>query len=179
MYDSLASYNACETSSASPMRYRSSTSLTGDAGRAFDLALTSLTSQSFHLTSRRGTSVEFEGPGMRSTNQSALLGATTIRLVATAGQLELEADLGGVRFLTRRLFIFPLALLAFLFITFAVVYSAVFNQEQWHVSVVASIVGNALLWLVVAPIIAIAVRARTVKALDTLLHNVASAGQAV
>jgi hypothetical protein len=50
----------------------------GDTSRAFDLAIASLTSIGFRVTNRESRAVAFRGPGMNSTRQSPLLGATAI-----------------------------------------------------------------------------------------------------
>ena len=66
----------------------------GDSERAFDLALATLTAAGFRVSSKTSATVDFEGPGMNSTQQSPLVGASRIQLSRGSSELSLVAELG-------------------------------------------------------------------------------------
>lgn len=160
------------------MQHTAEAAFSGDTGRAFDLAVSALTGIGFRLTERTAHAVELTGPGMTNSRQSPLAGASRIRVSTGGGQLALDADLGGVRRMARFVTIFPIALCLFLGVVFAVVFGVVLNRDGWIIPVVAVVGGNALLWLFLGPVVARGLRVRTCRALDTLLANMATAGQA-
>jgi hypothetical protein len=64
----------------------------------------------FEMVKRQNDSVELLGPGMNSTRQKPVLGATVVRVELRGQQLRLEAELGGIDSLRRFMRRFPLAL---------------------------------------------------------------------
>ena len=67
----------------------------------------------FNLTSHDKNEVTLQGPGMRSTNQNPILGATEITLRQShtmRGKVAVDADLGGVRWMRRFMIVLPLSL---------------------------------------------------------------------
>jgi hypothetical protein len=153
------------------MRYENQVPFRGDLGRAFDLAIASLTSLGFRIVEKTATSVAFEGPGMVNTRQSPLTGASAIQLSAAGPDLRLEADLGGVAGMARFLYVFPFLLGAILLGVFALVFA---RMGAFWIAAVA--VGGAISpWLVLSPLMARWVRVRTTRALDVLLENAAAA----
>jgi hypothetical protein len=158
------------------MTYTQTISFDGNTAKAFDLAAAALTSIGFRLTSRDGSSLEMIGPGMTSTRQSTLLGASRIQVIRGGHELSVEAELGGVKRMTRFVTLFPIGLSLFLGVLFFVVFSFVFDHRAWLVPVVAVTGANALLWLFLAPVLARHVHTRTCRGIDALLSNMASAG---
>ncbi|QEG00825.1 hypothetical protein Mal15_49010 [Stieleria maiorica] len=84
----------------------------------------------FNVTSQNDNEVKLRGPGMRSTNQNPILGATEITLRrshSTRGKIAVQADLGGVRWMRNFMIFFPLCLFgglsAFMVITIAVAFA--------------------------------------------------------
>jgi hypothetical protein len=152
-------------------RYAASVPFRGDADRAFALAESALTALAFRHTERTAAALELVGPGMNSTRQSALVGASRIRIVSDRGELALEADLHGVASMARFVILFPIGLCLFLAILFAIVFSEVF----WGVA--AATGAAALLWLLLGPLMARTIRARTCRALDALLANMVIVGE--
>jgi hypothetical protein len=161
-----------------PIDYASTVPFEGNTAKAFDLASAALTTIGFRIQSRDGSSLELTGPGMGSTRQSALLGASRIRIDRGAHELSITAELGGVRRMARFLILFPLGLCLFLAILFFVLFSLLLGRSGWVVPVVVATGGNALLWMVLAPLVARHLRARTCRGIDTLLNNMAVAGNA-
>jgi hypothetical protein len=159
-----------------PMPYASSLPFRGDTDRAFSLAESALTAIGFRLTERTTGSVEMVGPGMIGSHQSPLVGASRIHILSNRGELAVEADLGGVERLSRFVTLFPLCLCLFLAILFSVVFGVLFGPGPWMFG--AAVPGGiALLWLVLGPLIARHIRARTCRGLDTLLANMVTVGE--
>ncbi len=61
------------------MRYTGTVPFTGDTSRAFDMATAALTPVGFRVSSRDKASLNLSGPGLRSTKQAAILGASSRR----------------------------------------------------------------------------------------------------
>jgi hypothetical protein len=149
----------------------------GDTSRAFDLAIASLTSIGFRVTNRESRAVAFRGPGMNSTRQSPLLGATEVVIREGDHGLTADAELGGVRRMSGFIRVFPIALNAFLLLTALGVAAGVHPPA---VSIVAMAAGgatavNAVLWLALSPIIARRLERRSCDAISNLLENLAAA----
>jgi hypothetical protein len=159
------------------MQYAASRSFRGDAERAFRLAESALTAIGFQITARTAGLLEAIGPGMNSSRQSALLGASRIRLVHGHGELAVEAELGGAAWMSRFITLFPIALVLGLGGVLAVVFSMVFRPGLWLIGVVGAVGLNTALWLWLGPRMARGIRARTDRALDALLANMASVGE--
>jgi hypothetical protein len=159
------------------MQYASSLPFRGDTEKAFRLAESALTAIGFRFTERTAGSVELVGPGMNSTRQSALAGASRIHLRGGRGELAVEADLGGVARMSRFVTLFPIGLALGLGVVLSVVFGALFGPGAWIVAVAAAVAGNAVLWLLLGPLLARGIRARTGRALDTLLANMVSVGE--
>jgi hypothetical protein len=160
------------------MQYAASLSFRGDTVKAFGLAEAALTALGFRFTERTASSVEWAGPGMNSNRESALMGATRIRVTSGGGELAVEADLGGVARLARFVKLFPIGLVLCLGIVFAVVFGVAVGPGAWIATVAAAVGGNAVVWLVLGPIMARSFRARTDSALDALLANMVAVGEA-
>jgi hypothetical protein len=159
------------------MQYASSLPFRGDTESAFRLAESALTATGFRLTERAPESMELVGPGMNSTRQSALVGASRVRVRRGDATLELEAELGGAERMSRFVTLFPIGLVLFLGVVLSAVFLIVFGAGMW-IAPVAAVVGvNAGLWLFLGPAMARGIRARTERALDALLANMAVVGE--
>lgn len=158
------------------MQYRSSLPFHGDPVEAFGLAETALTALGFRITERSPSSVRFDGPGMHSTRQSPLLGASRLRLVVGPNEIAMDAELGGAARMARFVRLFPIGLIAGIGILLSVVFFLVFGPGIWITVVGGALSANAALWLFLAPLMARGIRTRTERALDTLLANLVSVG---
>jgi hypothetical protein len=113
----------------------------------------------FRVVKRDSNSIEFIGRGMNSIKDDPIRGATGISLCAKAGILHLNANLGGVFFMTLFVCLFPPLLILSL---------SYFNPAN-------SDVNNYLwIWLIMGPMIAYLSRRRTIKALNRVLVNTIS-----
>jgi hypothetical protein len=159
------------------MDYASTVPFDGNTAKAFDLASTALTSLGFRIVTRDDASLDLAGPGMNSTRQSPLLGASRIRVTRGPRELALGADLGGVQWMTRFATFFPVGLSLCLGVGFLVLFGLLFGPGAW-ILVVGPVTGvNALLWLVLGPVLGRRLRARTCQGIDALLNNMAVAGK--
>lgn len=162
---------------------------TGDVETAFETASRVLMANGFAVTEQRDRLMEFTGPGMRSTKQNPILGASRIVMEADYDSLHLDAELGGVDQMRRFLTYFPQAMSAGFVLFFGVVMGFVFGQVfgmgfgvpfaqgwRWFLFVVPLATAGLAPWPVLAPLMVRGIRERTVAALDTLLNNMAAAG---
>ncbi|MCI0378566.1 MAG: hypothetical protein L0215_13235 [Gemmataceae bacterium] len=149
----------------------------GNAAKAFDLATAALTSLGFRTVARSNVMLEVEGPGMMSSRQSALLGASRIKITHGNRRLDLEAELGGVRRLARFVTWFPLGLSLVLAVILSVVFSMTLNESTWMLPVAAVTCGNAAIWLVAGPLLVRVIHRHTCRDIDTLLQNMVQMGK--
>jgi hypothetical protein len=151
---------------------------------ALEAAVATCIYNGFELVQRDAISAVLTGPGMYSTHQNALLGATKVTLQLRDHALEAAAELGGVDFMRRFLMRFPFLLGLGLGLLFAVVGGLHFGRQNgigfgvpwapgWRWLVVAF--GGAMLpvtpWLVLSPLMSRMILKRTQRALEVLVRN--------
>jgi hypothetical protein len=73
---------------------------------------------------------------------------------------------------------FPIALCLFLSVALLAFLSAILNQQQWGIAALAAPAANLLLWMVLGPVMARFIQARTCRGLDALLWSMAQMGSA-
>jgi hypothetical protein len=161
------------------MQYTSTVPFEGSTEKAFDLAAASLTSIGFQLIARDGSAMELLGPGMMNSRQSALRGASRIQIGRGAGELSIKAELGSVQKLMRFIYVFPIGLIFSLCLFFFILFSFLFDNRQWVVPLLLGVGANALVWVVLSPMMARLIHSRTCKAIDALLKSMAVTGNAV
>ena len=159
------------------MHYTAQVPFTGDTAKALDLAAAALTGIGFRMIARDETTLEMAGPPMTSTKQSPLVGSSHILAHRAASELSVEAELGGVQRMSRFVTFFPIGLCLLLCVVFYIVFGLIFEDGAWEIPVLAVTGGNALLWLLLAPIISRHIRARTCRGIDSLLENMTVAGR--
>lgn len=165
------------------MDYGAKIPFQGDARTALGFAATVLAGIGFKIVTRDETRLEAEGPGMNNTRESPLTGASRIRLAIRSGQLELEAELGGVQKMVRFVKFFPLALGFGLSVFFVVLFGFILPNvapnapanppSPWLVGGIPLMAVAP--WLFIAPVMSGFITRRTIRALDTLLTNMATA----
>jgi len=143
--------------------YEYSTPFRGDPDAAFTLAKTALLALGFEIL--RGSSAELraEGPGMRSTQQSALLGVSGFRFQIAASTLTASATLGGVATMKAFVTLFPPGLILSLVVLFAVLGHGISYLGLWLVAP----------WLVISPLMAALIERRTTRAVARLARSMA------
>lgn len=168
------------------MAYSNSIAFTGDAQRLLAAATTILMTHGFAVVYQDDHEIEFAGPGLKSTRQNPILGASTVIIRANHGRLSIEAEYGGVESLRRFMFRFPLLLGLGLGSAFAVMMTAMLVVIRltgvrfdfgapivWWLPILALL--PALLavspWVVLAPWIRHHLERKTTVAIETLMAN--------
>ena len=164
--------------------FTTSANACGIQDAALQSAVTTLMYNGFAITSRDATSATLSGPGLNSTKQPPILGASIVNLKVDGNLLHLNAELGGVDSMQRFLIYFPLVLGLGLGLFFGVGGGFAFGQrfgvgfgvpwaQGWQWMLVA--IGGSMLpvapWVILSPLMAKMIRSRTQRALTTLVHN--------
>lgn len=148
-----------------PKEHRFSVPFRGNRSAAIDVARTTLLAVGFEITAESEGELQAEGPGLRSTRQSPLLGASRYRFRVGSANIRVEALLGGVRNMKLFLFVFPAGLALLLMALFAIL-----RMENWWVPALA-----VSPWVVISPLMAVMVQRRTTRAVDGLARSMARA----
>jgi hypothetical protein len=147
-------------------------------------ALAILTNNGFAIVSRDKNSANLTGPGLNSTRQNPLLGASAIHLEIHDQQLRLDAELGGVDSMRRFLMRFPFMLGLGLGLFFGIFGGIVFGQQfgvgfgvpwaqgmTWIVLAICVAMLPVAPWLFLSPMMSQMIQRRTQNALTTLVTN--------
>ncbi len=166
--------------------FTTSSTTQGSSDGVLESAITTLTNNGFAITHRGATSVSLTGPGLNSTRQNPILGASKITLVLRGNSIDADAELGGVDAMQRFLMRFPFLLGLGLGLLIGVGGGLLFGHQfgvgfgvpwaqGWQWMVVA--IGGAMLpvapWLILSPLMAKMIRKRTQDAVETLVRNAA------
>jgi hypothetical protein len=144
-------------------QYEYSTPFRGDPGAAFTLAKTALLSLGFEILPGSSAELRARGPGMRSTQQSALLGVSEFRFQIAAATLTASATLGGVASMRAFVTLFPPGLILSLVALFAALGHGISYLG----------LGLAAPWLIISPLMAALIERRTTRAIDRLARSMA------
>jgi hypothetical protein len=148
------------------MEYKKTTEFNGSGADALDAARSVFINNNFRIQTMDGGGIVAIGPGLNSTRQNPLLGATVVKITAGTSSLALEASLGGIARMRTFLYAFPPVL--------GIVLSAVFLVIPGMPLYAAAIPWLAISpWAVLAPVMVGRIKKSTVTALDTLLANIA------
>ncbi len=158
--------------------------ITGTNDAVLQTALMVLTGQGFAIKDRSALSADLTGPGLNSTRQNPLLGASKIHLEIADQELRLAAELGGVETMHRFLKYFPILLGLGLGVVFAVGGGFLFGQQfgvgfgvpwvqgwRWLVMAFAGALLPVSPWLFLSPMMSRMILHRTQNALTTLVNN--------
>ncbi len=148
-----------------PKRYEFTTAFRGDPERAFARAKEALLAQGFEILPGSSAELRATGPGMRSTRQPALLGASELRFQLSASTLTVSATLGGVARVKAFVTLFPVGLILSL-----VALLAALGQGVSYLGL-----GLAVPWLFASPLMAALIERRTTRAVDRLARSMALA----
>jgi len=145
------------------MKYEKAQDFSGELGHVFDKADRILMSNSFQLIQNDDEFHKYKGPGMRSSKQNALLGASEICIKGEDGELHVVAKLGGARNMILFIMIFPFTLLGSLTLLFSVQGKSLPTHDLLII---------ALVLLILSPIMSFFMYKRTVRALDVFVGNI-------
>lgn len=167
-----------------PDRFEAEVRAVDNAERTFTQAITVLEAAGFKILSCDRQRAHLRGPGLNSTKQNPLLGATDIQVYRDNDHIKLQATLGGVATMEHFLKWFPLALGLGLGTLFSLVGGIGFGQAfgipfgvPWAQGIQWLLVAYTLAFLPIAPWFFISpwmirmIRTRTQQALQSLLHN--------
>ena len=139
--------------------------LTGNARDAMDVARTTLLALGFEILSETETELCARGPGMNSSREPALVGASELELRVTPSHVDARATLGGVATMKAFLYLFPPGLALSLALVFALC-----GIGSWWICLF-----SVAPWLFFSPWIASAIERRTASAVDRLVRGMAGA----
>lgn len=170
--------------------YTTTASFAGPAEPVLAAALATLTGSGFRIVDRTATGAVLTGPGLNSTRENPLLGASRVELAVEGATLRVRADLGGVASMRRLLVWLPLGLGLGLGLLFTVVGGLGFGRQSgvgfgvpwapggwWWVPGMAAGLLPVSPWVVLTPLMIRMVRRRTQRALDVLASNAVFAGR--
>ncbi len=145
-------------------------SIRADFRDLLSIAESQLANRGFRIVKKNDEMVEVTGPGLNSTKQDPLLGASMIRLSGRVGTLNLEAELGGAQFLSNFVRRFPFMLCIGLAIVMEITFALTLpgRNALWFglVPILA-----ASPWIIIGPLMAKSILKRTENSLETFLHN--------
>lgn len=164
--------------------YSTSAVTTKPTEHVLEAALVTLTNNGFAIVKRDELSADLTGPGMSSTRQNPLFGASKIHLNLRGQQLCLDAELGGVetmrKFLTRFPFILGLGMSLLLGVVGGVFFGSLFGVGfgvpgvqgwTWMLVAMAGVTLPLSPWLFLSPMMSRKLQTRTQHALATLVRN--------
>ncbi|MDU0355937.1 hypothetical protein RS130_20415 [Paraglaciecola aquimarina] len=135
------------------MKYTSSIYIGTEDSIDFSTAESTLLPNGFKVLYKSANSIVFTGTVMQSTKEAPIRGATRIALKLEAGLLKLDANLGGVLWMSIFVCLFPPLLVFFI---------GGASDDYF----------NAILpWLLIGPAMSYWLRHRTIRALRTMLEN--------
>jgi hypothetical protein len=151
------------------VEYQNSKHVSGEAHAAAKRIVTSLTGQGFRIVTQNRDLVELAGPGMTSSRQNPLVGASKVVVRGLGREVTIEADFAAIRRLIRILavVIFGMAIL------FCVLFGFVVPFEHPVLRFILPVLPLAP-WLFLLPWMGRIFRRRTARAFDTLLESVAA-----
>ena len=145
---------------------------TGDARRAFEIALQTLLPLGFEVAEQSSISLVATGPGFNSTRQNALLGISRAEFSAERSSLVVKAELGGLDRFQRLMLIFMISLGAFDSLLLLALWFFI-ERLRTHTWFLAIPVIIFIPWIFIARVMTRWISKRTKNALNTLLHNMA------
>ncbi len=147
------------------MQYSAKRRFTGDQAVAFSAIEATLLPNGFRVVDTSPHRRILKGPGLQSTRENPVRGATKVVVEVEGETLRLRAELNGVLFMALFVCIFPLSLWA----GFAV--AGLLSSAESASPLSGKALVGAAVWVVVGPALALWIRRRTIRALDDMLNN--------
>lgn len=162
------------------MDYETEIGIDSDAHSVVNHAVHTLVGCGMTLDRREMKEATLSGPGLRSTNQNPLLGATSIRLIERdhpTSRVIIHADLGGVRWMGKFIIRLPLFLAMGFLSLYAVVelvgpqfgMPAIPDLARW--TVLSSILLTTLPWFAIRPLFVRKLTTKTEQAIENLIRS--------
>jgi len=156
------------------MDYEKTEPFSGNMEKALEVAKNVFIQHNFQIVRNSNSEVEFTGPSMLSSRQNPLVGISRVCIRGTSGNISVEAEFGGIRMLTKYLVLFIVGMAIFFLVVFGIMFS---KQGQPLNKIILLSLAPFIPWPVLIPIMAIWMKSRTSKALDTLVNNMVTLGK--
>jgi hypothetical protein len=148
------------------MEYEKTVHISGDVAKPTGTVVETLARHGFRIVRKRETSAELDGPGMNSSKQNPLVGASKVHVKGRSGRLTVEAEFGAVRRLMRFLGWMLVGMAGLFFVLFGFVFPAE-NPVMRFVVPLAPLAP----WPILLPVMGRYFRRRSARALDVLVEN--------
>ena len=156
------------------MDYEKTVPFSGNMEKALDVARNVFIQHNFEIVHGSDSEVELTGPGMLSSRQNPLVGISRVCIRGTNGNLSIEGEFGGIRKLTKYLVLFIVGMAIFFVVFFGIILP---KQGQPLNKIILISLAPFIPWPVIIPLMAIWMKSRTSKALDTLINNMVALGR--
>jgi hypothetical protein len=152
------------------MVYEKTVQFKGDIGQALDTAKNTVLPHGFRIINRSDSTLEAVGPGTLWTKgQDPLVGVSRFSISVPGEEIRIDAELGGVTKTIKYLTVFIAAMAVFFLILFGFLFGL--RQGADISKVLWMSLAPFVPWPAVIPLMAMWLKSRTCKGLDTLLHN--------
>ncbi len=155
------------------MEYQNSKHVSGEASAAAKRIVDALAAVGFRIAVQQDDSVELLGPGMHSSRQNPLVGASKVVVRSHRREVAIEADFGAVRRLIRTLGFFFVGMGVCFFVLFGFVIHS--DNPTLVTRFVLPLLPLAP-WPVLLPWMSWLFQRRTARAFDALLERVGAEG---
>ena len=161
------------------MEYAKTVPFAGNAAKALNAAQTAFIGEGFRIVASRDDELRVNGPGLNGTKENSLKGVGEASIIIRNSAIEMKANLNGTAKLKKFLRFFPLVLMLLFSLVGGIVFViiALTSSEKppwWVFLIIVAAPALALSpWLLLSPMMTRWIENRTVRALDTLLDNMA------
>ena len=156
------------------MDYEKTEPFSGNMEKALEVGKNVFIQHNFKIVRGSESEVELTGPGMLSSRQNPLVGISSVCIRGKSGNLSVEADFGGNRRLIKYLVLFIVGMAIFFLVFFGIILP---KQGQSTGKIILISLSPFIPWPVIIPLIALWMKSRTTKALDTLINNMMALGK--
>lgn len=153
------------------MDYTKTVPFNGDSQKALEFSLNLFTQQGFTIVRKHEYGHELTGPGMVSSRQNPLVGISKVIVRIKSGQIKVQAEFGGIKKMQTFLILFICGMALFFFILFGFLFR---NRPNFNMLLPLA---PFLPWPILIPVMIKSFKARTRRALDTLLNNMSMMGE--
>ena len=133
------------------------------------VAIDALVANGFRIGSKTDSTLSCTGPGMNSTSQNPLRGISNAQITVSGSTISIRAELGSVKFMI----VFLIALFTGMSLFFLVIFG-VMHVHTRQPSQVPPFLLPTILGIVLVPFLGVVTKRRTTRAIDALLHNMAT-----
>jgi hypothetical protein len=152
------------------MDYENRTLIQGDPIKVLEAALNILVAMGFSIVKKEKYLLELSDPGLHSSKQNPILGASKIIVSINGNELVVQAEYGGIRKLMK----FITILIVVMAISFLIFFTFLFGKQSDNIVYIS--LAPFLPWIVLLPLMSNIFQKRIKKSLDTFVNNVLVVG---